>query len=238
MRTIFITNDDGIESDGIRRLAKAAVNFGDVWVIAPESQRSAMSHGITLRHPIDVHPHEFGMEGVHAYYCSGTPADCVRVGTLSIMPKKPDVVLTGINFGYNVASDIQYSATTGAAFEGEFQGYTSIAFSEGSGGTHETTDRYLEELMEELIDAPYVPGQIINVNFPECPISECRGILRDRKVSRRAFYNDNYKPVEEFYNGGVSLMVDGIYTVSREEGTDYGAIVDNYVSVGFVRNLS
>jgi 5'-nucleotidase len=145
--------------------------------------------------------------------------------------------MPGINFGYNVASDIQYSATAGAAFEGEFQGYVSIAFSEGINGCHEVTDKYLRELMEEYIDAPYVPGQIININFPHCKLEECKGILRDRKVSRNSFYTDRYRAVEEFSNGGVSLMVDGIYEPKTEEGTDYGAVLDNYVSVGYVRNI-
>lgn len=238
MRRILITNDDGIESDGIRRLAEAAREFGEVWIIAPESQRSAASHSITLRHPIDVHPYNFPVEGVHAFSCSGTPADCVRVGSISIMPEKPDVVFSGINFGYNVASDIQYSATAGAAFEGEFQGYTSIAFSEGATTCHEVTDRYLRELIAEYIDSPYVPGQIININFPECKLAECKGILRDRKVSRMSIFTDGYKPVEEFSNGGVSLMVDGVFNPQSEEGTDYGAVMDNYVSIGFVRNIS
>ena len=102
-RRILITNDDGIDSGGIARLAKAAKDFGEVWVVAPQHQRSAASHCITLREPIDVYPHDFAVEGVHAYSCSGTPADCVRVGGLSVMPVRPDVVLSGINFGYNVA---------------------------------------------------------------------------------------------------------------------------------------
>ncbi len=237
-RRILITNDDGIESDGIRRLAEAAKEFGEVWVVAPESQRSAASHSITLRHPIDVHPYNFSVEGVHAFSCTGTPGDCVRVGSLSIMPQKPDVVFSGINFGYNVASDIQYSATAGAAFEGEFQGYLSIAFSEGMNGCHEVTDRYLKEIIAELIDTPYTPGQILNVNFPKCKLEECNGILRDRKVSRKAFFTDSYRAVEEFANGGVSLMVDGKYIPQNEEGTDYGAVMDNYVSIGVVRNIS
>ena len=178
------------------------------------------------------------MEGVHAFSCTGTPGDCVRVGILNIMPEKPDIIMSGINFGYNVASDIQYSATAGAAFEGEFQGILSIAFSEGMNGCHEVTDKYLKEIMAELIDKPYVPGQIWNVNFPHCKAGECKGILRDRKVSRKSFYTDRYKAVEEFSNGGVSLMVDGIFSPTTEEGTDIGAVLDNYISIGVVKNIS
>ena len=76
------------------------------------------------------------------------------------------------------------------------------------------------------------------MNFPDCKADECKGILRDRKVSRKSFFTDRYKAVEEFSNGGVSLMIDGIYQPSSEEGTDYGAVLDNYVSIGVVKNIS
>ena len=149
---ILITNDDGINSDGIVRLAKAAKEFGEVWVVAPETQRSAASHSITLHSAIDIYPCEdFPIDGVHAYYCSGTPGDCVRVGGLNVMPKKPDLVLSGINFGYNVASDIQYSATCGAAFEAAFQGYHAIALSEGACDCHEVTDKYIKQVFSRGI---------------------------------------------------------------------------------------
>lgn len=88
MRSIFITNDDGIDAEGIIRLANTAKEFGDVWVVAPDGQHSAASHSISLREPVDVYPHDFPVEGVHAFSCNGTPADCVRVGTLNIVPHR------------------------------------------------------------------------------------------------------------------------------------------------------
>ena len=88
-KKILITNDDGITSDGIIRLAKAAKEFGTVYVVAPEDQRSAMSHSITLRHSFEAWKVDFPVEGVHAYACNGTPADCVRIGVLNIVPNKP-----------------------------------------------------------------------------------------------------------------------------------------------------
>ena len=162
-RRILITNDDGIKSEGLLRLVKEAAEFGEVWIVAPESERSAASHSITLRHEIDIFPVEYPVEskfGVHAYSCSGTPGDCVRLGCTTIVPDKPTVVLCGINFGYNVASDIQYSATCGSAFEAEFQGVPAIAFSEGAGKCHEVSDRYLHEILEKLIDTEFIPGKI------------------------------------------------------------------------------
>ena len=237
-KKILITNDDGIQSDGLYRLANTASEFGEVWVVAPDDQRSAASHSITLRHSVEVHPYNMEIEGVHAYSCTGMPADCIRIGLLSIMQDKPDVIMSGINFGYNLATDIQYSATLGAAFEGEFQGYLSIAFSEGMNECHEVTDHYLREIMAELIEKEYVTGQVWNVNFPQCKLSECKGVLKDRAVSRKAFFKDRYKVLETFHDGGMNLMVDGIFSPESEEGTDYGAVLDNYVSVGVVKNIS
>ncbi len=234
---ILITNDDGITSDGIIRLAEAAGEFGNVFVAAPAEQKSAASHSITLRHSLEVHPHDFPVDGVTAWSVSGTPADCVRVGSLNLMPKKPDVVLSGINYGWNMATDLQYSATAGAAFEAEFQGFSAIAFSEAAEKRHEVTDRYLRELLAELIKEPYIPGQILNVNFPGCSLNECRGVLRDRKVSRLAYYVDHYDMLQTFKDGGMELMVGGVHERVSEEGTDYAAILDGYVSVGRVNNI-
>ena len=237
MRKILITNDDGINADGIIRLAQAATEFGEVWVIAPDSQRSAMSHSITLRHSVDAWKVDFPVPGVHAYACSGTPGDCVRIGSLNIVPEKPDHVFSGINYGFNAASDIQYSATAGAAFEAAFQGIHTIAFSEDACEIHEVTERYLKEIIAELLNKPLGVNQIWNVNFPGYQLAECNGILRDRKVLTDAFYVDRY--IETTVSEDkVSYMVEGIRNYSALEGTDLKAIFDNYISIGIATNIS
>jgi len=236
MKKILITNDDGINSDGIKRLAEAATKFGEVWVVAPDSQRSAMSHSITLRHPIEAWKVDFPVEGVHAFACDGTPADCVRIGVLNIVPGKPDHVFSGINYGFNTASDLQYSATAGAAFEAAFQKVHSIAFSEDAKDVHEVTDRYLVEIMEELLDKPLGANQIWNVNFPCCKLEECRGIMRDCTVSTAEFYADEYTETK-ISEDRVSYMVNGIRNHEAEEGSDLRAIFDNYVAIGIAKNL-
>ena len=235
---ILITNDDGIYADGIVRLAKVAREFGEVWIIAPEKEKSAASHSITLRHALDVYPvNDFPADGVRAYSCSGTPADCVRVGSLGVMPEKPGIVISGINKGYNMASDIQYSATAGSAFEAAFQGYHPISVSEGFGDMHEVTDRYLTEVLDKVINSPIPRGYIHNINFPGCPLAECRGILYDRKVSPGMYFSDTYDRIEELENGGVRYMIHGTPTMTAEEGSDFRAVLDNYVSVGLVNNI-
>jgi len=237
MRKILITNDDGIKAPGLIRLAKAAKEFGEVWVVAPESQRSAVSHSVTLHKPFEAWEVEFPVEGVHAYACTGFPADCVRIGVLNIVPGKPDHVFSGINFGFNVATDVQYSATAGAAFEGAFQKIHTIAFSEGTNGAEAVTDAYLHEVMGKLLDLPLGEEEIWNVNFPECPLSECKGILWDRKVSRGEFYKDSYTE-EKLPDGKVRYMVDGKRNWEAEEDTDLGAILNGYISVGKAKNIS
>ncbi len=237
MKKILITNDDGIDSEGLARLAKTATEFGEVWIVAPESQRSAASHSVTLRHGFDAWPVDYPVPGVHAYACEGQPADCVRIGVLNIVPGKPDHVFSGINYGYNVASDLQYSATAGAAFEAAFQGVHTIAFSEDATPEHGATDRYLRELMAELIELPLEINQIWNVNFPGCSEAECQGVLRNRTVSTGEYYKDRYieTPKE---NGRVNYMVEGLRTWAAAEGTDLRAILDKYVSVGIATNIS
>ena len=238
MRSILIVNDDGIEADGLIRLAEIAKQLGEVWVVAPDGQRSAASHAITLHGTVDIYPHSVPVEGVRAFSCSGTPADCVRVGSLSIMPHKPDIVLSGINRGLNTATDIQYSGTAGAAFEGAFQGCLSIAVSEEVDSDGEVTAKYLPELLAELTEKMPGYGQIYNINIPGCPLSEFRGILRDRAVSHGMFYRDRYKKVTDLPGGGMRFEVDGVYNEECEPGTDFRAVVENYISVGIVNNLS
>lgn len=235
MKKILITNDDGINSDGIQRLAEAAKVYGEVWVVAPESQRSAMSHSITLRTTVEVWPVDFPVEGVHAYACNGTPADCVRIGALNIVPGKPDHVFSGINFGYNIATDVQYSATAGAAFEASFQGIHVIAFSEGM-VCHETTDEYLSSIMGTLLTKPLDYGEIWNVNFPECFLKECGGIKWDCTISRDVVFRDHYEKTR-LEDGKLSFKVVGVREYSAKEGTDFDAILNNYVSVGKVKNI-
>ena len=89
----------------------------------------------------------------------------------------------------------------------------------------------------EILEKEYVPGYVHSINFPGCKLSECKGVLRDRTVSRTPFFTDRYTKTADLPNGGVSLMCDGIYNPVHEDDTDYGAVLDNYVSVGVVKNL-
>ena len=235
MRKILVSNDDGIDSPGLKRLVEVAKKHGEVWVVAPVKQFSAKSHSATFWEPVDVWPFDYPVEGVHAYVTSGTPSDCVSIGLTAIVPGGPDVVFCGINCGFNIASDIQYSATVGAALEASNHHIHTIAFSESHEGTHEVTDKYIEQLAEELIDKPLGRNEIWNVNFPGCTVEECNGIKYGCTISQESFFTGSYKEIGKEGNKTI-YQVDLIPEWKGAEGTDLAAITGNYVSVGKVRN--
>ena len=237
MRKILVTNDDGIDSDGIRRLAETAAKFGEVWIVAPCKQYSAMSHSATFWTPIEVWPIDFPVEGVHAFATSGTPSDCICVALNAVLPFKPDVVFCGINKGYNIASSIQYSGTCGAAFEASNQGCHTIAFSENHEGSTEVADKYIEEIAALLIDKPLGVNEIWNINFPGCTLDECKGVKYDCTVSQHQFFSGGYNVVKRD-GDKVTYMIDYKPVWEAEEGTDLRAVIDNYVAVGKVKNYS
>ncbi len=233
---ILITNDDGIGTEGIKKLAETAAHFGNVYVVAPLCQMSGKSHGFTYDSDVIVRDYDIGIDGVKAYTCSGTPADCVRIGAIKVLPEKPDYVFSGINTGYNISHDIQYSATVGAVLEGAFLGIHSVAFSQGSVEYMEVVDAYLKEIMEECMSKPLDYNAAWNVNFPKCSLHELKGILRDRTVSTDPFYNDDYN--EKVMDDGsiaYSIIQDRVWKGS--DGTDLAAVADNYISIGIVRNI-
>ncbi|MBR2751390.1 MAG: 5'/3'-nucleotidase SurE [Clostridiales bacterium] len=244
-RRILIVNDDGIGSDGLARLAQAALNYGEVWVVAPDTQRSAASHSLTIDVPLKVKPYDLGIEGVHAFSCSGQPSDCVRIGCQCILPQKPDIVFSGINNGFNVGTDIQYSATVAAALDAAMTGYPAVAFSEGfafdkraSGAGHAVTDHYLPIVLEEIFGSDLMPGKVINVNFTDCALADCKGILRDRRVGMGTPYVDYYRLEQEYADGTREYSIHWIDRDHAEEGTDLQALIDGYVSIGIVNNIS
>ncbi len=233
---ILVTNDDGIDSPLLRKLAVSAKIFGEVFVVAPDVQRSAVSHGFTYTRPIHVKEYSIGIDDIKSYACDGLPADCVRVGISNIVPGGPDLVLAGINNGYNIGADIQYSGTVAAAMEAAFVGIQAIAVSKGANGSDELVDEFLPGLLKESIANPLERNQIWNINFPECSLAECGGIRRDCRVSKDLFYDDGYDETD----GGDGNREFGI--VPRRiwratPGTDLAAIIDRCVSVGIVNNI-
>ncbi|MBP1756289.1 MAG: hypothetical protein H6Q59_2687, partial [Firmicutes bacterium] len=177
---ILVVNDDGIWAEGIQRLARMAVQLGEVWVVAPKEQCSAMSHRITVFGEMEEEKVDFPVAGVQAYSISGTPADCVKIGLENLLPDKPDVVFSGINNGYNVGFDILYSGTIGAAMEALLNGVPAIAFSCDMNGVYDVVEDNFLPITKELLGRSISKNEIWNVNFPCCSMSELKGILEER----------------------------------------------------------
>ncbi len=232
-RKILVVNDDGIRSEGIVRLVRAASHFGRVWVAAPDLQCSGMSQKITIFEPISVTPFDFPVPVESAWCIAGTPADCVKTAVNLLLSEKPDFVFSGINNGFNTGFDTAYSGTVGAAMEALMKGIPALAFSNHMNGSCETVERYLEPLIEELLSSPLPPFELWNVNFPGVPLSECRGILRDRRVAPVQLYQDLYTR-EDHPDGSFTLRNASIPIPPRlaPEDSDVFAVLTGHVSIG------
>ncbi|MFA6506936.1 MAG: 5'/3'-nucleotidase SurE [Treponemataceae bacterium] len=223
---ILLTNDDGIDCDGIRFLAQAITKYTghEVYIVAPDGNRSGVSHSITLRGPIRLIRHSD-----REWACSGTPADCALVAALGGLPFIPELVVSGMNVGPNIGTDLVYSGTAAAARQAALHGIPAIAFSlaahEGP-WAWESASRFAAEKLEELI-ALWVPDVFINVNIPNAQDGP-RGLECTFPSRRR--YNDSLAVFKApdgneycFINGG------GIDTES-EAGSDQDAILRGYAS--------
>lgn len=196
---VLISNDDGINAFGIKLLEKILSNLtADIWVVAPKNEKSGASHAITsdkLRSmqghsSVDAFPTDIIKISDKHYAVDGTPTDCVRIALNMIMKDNlPDIVISGINNGRNIADDITYSGTIGVAIEGILHGIPSIAVSQlVDGATNvnwEIAKKYLPELLHKICRGTYSADTLININFPNVPSSEFKGIKICRHGTRR-----------------------------------------------------
>ena len=172
---ILITNDDGARAPGIKLLEEIALSMtDDVWIVAPEFDQSGVSHAISLHEPLRVHK-----EGEKRFFVKGTPADCVILGVEHLLDRRPDLVLSGVNRGGNMADSIAYSGTVGAAMTALTIGVPSIALSQYFMGTEVMWDcarAYDKPLIEQLLSVPWPSKVVPNVNFPHRAPGDIAGI--------------------------------------------------------------
>jgi 5'-nucleotidase len=163
---ILVSNDDGIEAPGIRALASALADLGDVMVVAPDRERSATSHAISLDRPLRVQELEPGRWAV-----TGTPADCVYLALLNLLPRRPALVASGINRGYNLGSDFFYSGTVAAAVEGAVRGVPAFAISLERGPIegYQRAGQFARALGHAILAEGLPPKTLLNVNVPNTP---------------------------------------------------------------------
>ena len=233
---ILVVNDDSIHAPGIQMLARAASQLGNVYVVAPASQCSAMSQKLTLREPMTLREiKDFPADVQAAWEVGGTPVDCVKVALYHILEEKPDLVLSGINNGYNAGFDIAYSGTLGAAFEGVRNGIPAIAFSAPSDAHLPAVESWLLPIMRELAGMDAGEGNVWNVNFPRMKDDLPMGILRDRVPAKSSMFSECYTEVTG-PDGSVSLTCRGIPVPDEAlgTGTDGEALRKGYISIGKV----
>ncbi|KGQ22265.2 5'/3'-nucleotidase SurE [Thermus filiformis] len=223
---ILVTNDDGIFSPGIKALGLAMRALGEVYVVAPDVEQSAVGHGITVRRPLRFkHTASAGFGEIPAYRVDGTPADCVVLGVHLL--GRPDLLVSGINIGVNLGLDLTHSGTVAAALEGTSLGIPSIAFSLDTSGEElnfEEAARFAVAIARFVAERGLPQGTLLNVNFPPRP----RGV----RVTRLSTHHYEDTVVERLDpEGRPYYWIAGQPVGEEEEGTDLWAVRQGYVSV-------
>jgi 5'-nucleotidase len=188
---ILVTNDDGVRAPGLIALANALKNLGDIVIVAPESQQSAVSHSITLHKPIRcTEVKDFPVDGVRAFATSGTPTDAVLLGIHVIFGEKPDLVISGINSGPNLGADVTYSGTVAGAMEGIVARVPSIAVSMGAfeNLNYEDCAEFTANLALIAGNGSFPHEILLNVNYPNISKEEIKGVAITRLGQR--WYDD------------------------------------------------
>ncbi len=227
---ILVTNDDGIYAPGIYALYQAMKAIGDAHVVAPDSERSAVGHAITISDPLRVWEYERNGE-FFGYAVNGTPGDCVKLGVKAILQQEPDLVVSGINQGANTAINVIYSGTVSAATEGTIMGIPSIAFSVT---TFKKTDfsvaaEFAQKLALLVLEKGLPEGTLLNVNIPPLPREEIKGvkITRQGKGRYEEYFEKRVDPMNRNYYwlAGKKLLLDS------DPDVDDVAVMQQYIAI-------
>ncbi len=224
---ILVTNDDGIYSEGILVLAKALREIGDVLVVAPDRERSAIAHSLTLHRPLRVEKVKRNF-----YAVDGTPADCVYLGVKVICPRRPGLIVSGINKGGNLGDDVTYSGTVSAAFEGTLLRIPSFAVSlvSGSNFKFKAAARFAVRVAGRVLKTGLPKGIFLNINVPNLDEES----IRSYKITRQGRWVQNGSGVIEkvdprgkkYYWIGTGQLV-----FEKKGGTDFEAVSNSFISI-------
>ncbi len=238
---LLISNDDGIFAQGIRSLANGLAEAGhDVTVVCPDRERSATGHGLTLHQPIRAEVVESVFHpAVKAWACSGTPSDCVKLALWALLERHPDFVLSGINHGSNLGTDVLYSGTVSAAMEGVIEGIPSIALSLASFSSLEfqSAVTFAKTLLTQLATQPLQSVMLLNVNVPALKWEEISGAIITRQGVRRYVdvFEKRIDPRGKTYYWLAGELLEEVEPPSlnlpQHIPTDVQAIRDNYITV-------
>jgi 5'-nucleotidase len=225
MKRILVTNDDGVQSDGIKALAAALAHLGDVTVVAPMHEASAIGHALTLARPLRLERLGDRMFGV-----DGTPTDCVNLALVNVLSAPPDLVVSGINKGYNIGDDVTYSGTVAGAPEGALLGYPSMAVS-----LQRTRDLIFDftqaaavaaTLAEALLERGLPPRTLLNVNVPKAPARGIRVTVQAKRNHITAVRESTDPRGRPYY-----WIEEGQSDWEPHDQSDYQAVRDGWISV-------
>ncbi|MBV6623372.1 MAG: 5'/3'-nucleotidase SurE [Rivularia sp. (in: Bacteria)] len=239
---LLISNDDGIYAKGVRTLANTMAEAGhDVSVVCPDRERSATGHGLTLHQPIRAeivesifHPK------IKAWACDGTPSDCVKLALWALLDSPPQLVLSGINQGANLGTEILYSGTVSAAMEGLIEGIPSIAFSltSYSSSNFEVGADFAKTLVEQLSQKAKLDSMLLNVNIPAVESSQIKGVKFTRQGVRRYVdvFNKRVDPRGKTYYWLTGEVLEDVeppvnYNLPENIPIDVSVVQDNYISI-------
>lgn len=230
---ILVTNDDGISAPGILHLSGIAKQFGDVVVIAPDKPQSGMGHAITINSTLRIQKTNYHGNTIAEYSCTGTPVDCVKMAVNKLLPRKPDLVLSGINHGSNSSINVIYSGTMSAAIEGSLEGTPSVGFSLEDYDINAdflATTPYIEKIIASSLANEMPQGVCLNVNFPKLKGDEINGlkICRQAKANWVEEFDERQDPYGRSY-----YWLTGKFVNFEPEATDTDvwALKNGYVSV-------
>ncbi len=233
MMKILMSNDDGVNAPGLWALANALKELADITVVAPEKDRSAASNSLTLDLPLRIKKQPNGF-----YAVDGTPTDCVHIAITGWLDEHPDMVVSGINAGANLGDDVLYSGTVAAAMEGRFMGYPAMAVSLVGHPNHlpspqynhfETAAMIAKTLLETMIKKPLPKDTILNVNVPDKPFAELKGI----QITRLGHRHIAEKMIPSFDGRGNRIYWVGPAGAEQDAGpgTDFHAVINGFVSI-------
>ena len=225
MKHLLLTNDDGFYAEGIQVLKNALAGLGEAVIVAPDREMSGASHSVTFHRPLRMDEVKPGV-----YKVDGTPTDCVFLAVKGNgIPEPPDVLVSGINKGPNIGDDVTYSGTVAAAIEGTLLGIPSIAVSLDGTGHFETAAAVIPGIVERVLDEGLPAGTLLNVNVPDIPLSDLRG-LRVTHQSHRQYDDQVTRRIDP--RGRPYYWIAGeVVSRDAQEDSDFAAVQDGYVSI-------
>ncbi len=229
---ILITNDDGITAPGIRALIDMVKSIGDVdvYVVAPDSPQSAMGHAITINSTLHIEEIKEGT--IQEWSCSGTPVDSVKIAVDKILPRKPDLCVSGINHGSNSSINVIYSGTMSAAVEAGIEGIPAIGFSLSDFSYHadfKAGEKFIKKIILETLENGLPDGVVLNVNIPKLPEEELKGIRICRQA--RAKWDQSFEERVDPRGRKYYWLTGNFINMDRGKDTDEWALANGYISV-------